>query len=94
MSLDPRNRFLLLEEAPQDTEENAPTILLPDDYNVKTNPFGVYKISQISSDCTKVSLDDIGKLVLVEDHMVSTASLDQGDFLLVQENNIYGVLGV
>ena len=94
MSLDPRNRFLLLEEAPQTTEENAPTILLPDDYNVKTNPFGVYKISQISSDCTKVSLDDIGKLVLVEDHMVSTASLDQGDFLLVQENNIYGVLGV
>ena len=93
MSLDPRNRFLLLEEAPQETEENTPTILLPDDYNVKTNPFGVYKISQISSDCTKVSLDDIGKLVLVEDHMVSTASLDQGDFLLVQENNIYGVLG-
>ena len=93
MSLDPRNRFLLLEEAPQQVEENTPTILLPDDYNVKTNPFGVYKISQISADCTKVSLDDIGKLVLVEDHMVSTASLDQGDFLLVQENNIYGVLG-
>ena len=44
MSLDPRNRFLLLEEAPQQAEENAPTILLPDDYNVKTNPFGVYKI--------------------------------------------------
>ena len=93
MSLDPRNRFLLLEEAPQDTEENAPTILLPDDYNVKTNQFGVYRISQISTDCSKVSLEDIGKLVVVEDHMVSTASLDQGDFLLVQENHIYGVLG-
>ena len=93
MSLDPRNRFLLLEEPPQQTEEDTPTILLPDDYNIKTNPFGVYRISQISTDCTKVSLDDIGKLVLVEDHMVSTASLDQGDFLLVQENNIYGVLG-
>ena len=71
MSLDPRNRFLLLEEAPQTTEENAPTILLPEDYNVKTNPFGVYKISQISTDCTKVTLGDIGKLVVVEDHMVS-----------------------
>ena len=94
MSLDPRNRFLLLEEAPQKQEEDSPTILLPDDYNVKTNQFGVYKISQISTDCTKVSLDDIGKLVVVEDHMVSTASLDQGDFLLVQENHIYGVLGV
>jgi len=93
MSLDPRNRFLLLEEAPQPTEENAPTILLPEDYNVKTNQFGVYRISQISTDCSKVSLEDIGKLVVVEDHMVSTASLDQGDFLLIQENHIYGVLG-
>ena len=93
MSLDPRNRFLLLEEAPAQTEKELPTILLPEDYNVKTNQVGVYKISQISSDCDKVSLEDIGKLVVVEDHMVSTASLDQGDFLLVQENHIYGVLG-
>ena len=93
MSLDPRNRFVLLEEAPQQTEEDVPTILLPDDYNVKTNQFGVYKISQISVDCTKVNLEDVGKLVVVEDHMVSTASLEQGDFLLVQENHIYGVLG-
>ena len=93
MSLDPRNRFILLEEAPQQSEEDAPTILLPDDYNVKTNQFGVYKISQISVDCTKVNLEDVGKLVVVEDHMVSTASLEQGDFLLVQENHIYGVLG-
>ena len=93
MNLDPRNRFLLLEEPPQQAEENGPTILLPEDYTVKTNPFGVYKISQISVDCTKVSPEDIGKLVIVEDHMVSTASLDQGDFLLVQENHVYGVLG-
>lgn len=93
MNLDPRNRFLLLEEAPQQTEEDTPTILLPDDYSAKTNQFGVYKISQISIDCTKVSSADIGKLVIVEDHMVSTASLDQGDFLLVQENHVYGVLG-
>ena len=93
MNLDPRNRFLLLEEAPQQTEEDTPTILLPDDYSAKTNQFGVYKISQISVDCTKVNLEDVGKLVVVEDHMVSTASLDQGDFLLVQENHIYGVLG-
>ena len=93
MRLEPRNRFLLLEEAPQPTEQDSPTILLPEDYNVKTNPFGVYKISEISSDCTKVSLADIGKLVIVEDHMVSTASLDHGDFLLIQENHVFGVLG-
>ena len=39
-----------------------------------------------------MSLDDIGKLVVVNDSMVETASLDQGDFLLVLENHIYGVL--
>ena len=94
MSLDPRNRFLLLEEAPVKTEEETPTILLPEDYNIATNPFGVYKISQVATDCTKVNLEDVGSLVIVNDSMVETASLDQGDFLLVQENHVYGVLGV
>ena len=93
MNLDPRNRFLLLEEALQQQEEDSPTILLPDDYNVKTNPYGVYKISQVAMDCVKVSLSDVGKLVVVNDSIVETASLDQGDFLLVQENHVYGVLG-
>ena len=37
MSLDPRNRFLLLEEAPAPTEKDTPAILLPEDYNVKKN---------------------------------------------------------
>jgi|TARA_B100000282_G_scaffold273081_1_gene228798 hypothetical protein len=94
MSLDPRNRFLLLEEAPQITEPTTESmVLLPENYKINTNNFGVYKISQISTDCVQVTLDDIGKLVVVEDHMVSTASLDQGDFLLVQENHVFGVLG-
>ena len=93
MSLDPRNRFLLLEEAPQKQEEDSPTILLPYDYNVKTNPFAVYKISQVSTDCTKVNIDDVGSLVVVNDAMVETASLDQGEFLLIQENHVYGVFG-
>ena len=94
MSLDPRNRFLILEEAPQQTEQDVPTILLPEDYNLKTDHFGVYKITQVATDCTKVGLEDIGNLAVVNDNMVETASLDQGDFLLVQENHVYGVLGV
>ena len=71
MSFDPRNRFLLLEEAPQITEPTTESmVLLPENYKINTNNFGVYKISQISSDCTKVSVEDIGKLAVVEDHMV------------------------
>jgi co-chaperonin GroES (HSP10) len=93
VSLDPRNRYLLLtvvEEQPE--EENKSRILLPDDYTQKKSPYGVYLIEQIAEDCSKVTLGDIGKKVLVNDTMIETASLDQGDFLLVQENHIYGVL--
>ncbi len=93
MKLDPRNRFILVSEV-EEAEQNEvqPTVLLPEGYNVKTSPYGVYKIQQLSTDCTKVSLDDVGKLVMVDDSMVETASLAQGDFLLVLENHVYGVL--
>ena len=92
MKLDPRNRFILVSEVESTKEEAQPTVLLPEGYSIKTSPYGVYKIQQMSEDCTKVSLEDVGKLVMVDDSMVETASLDQGDFLLVLENHIYGVL--
>ncbi len=92
-SFDPRNRYLLLSAVEETKEEQTTTILVPDDYRVQTSPYGVYTISQISIDCQKVSTDDIGKLVMVNDSMVETASLDQGNFLLVQENHVYGVIG-
>lgn len=90
--MNPLNRFLLLEEAPNTEQPDQPTILLPEDYNVKTNPFGVYKINQVSVDCVRLNEDDVGKLIIVNDAMVETASLDQGDYILVQENHVYGVL--
>jgi len=90
---DPRNRYILLSAAEPSVTEASPTILIPDDYQIKTNPYGVYTLEQVSADCQKVSLDDIGKLVMVNDTMVETASLAQGDFLLIQENHIYGVIG-
>lgn len=92
MNLNPRNRYILVSEVQKSQEDPTPTILLPEEYTAKTSPYGVYQISQLSADCTKVSLDDIGKLVMVNDSMVETASLDQGEFLLVLENHIYGVL--
>ena len=92
MKLNPRNRYILVSEVEKNEDDVTPAILLPDEYTAKTSPYGVYQISQLSADCTKVSLDDVGKLVMVNDSMVETASLDQGDFLLVLENHIYGVL--
>ncbi|QDP51321.1 MAG: hypothetical protein GOVbin630_19 [Prokaryotic dsDNA virus sp.] len=94
MNFHPKNRFILVSEVTRDPNEPEikPTVLLPEGYSIKTNPYGVYKIQQLSEDCTKVSLQDVGKLVMVNDAMVETASLPQGDFLLVLENHVYGIL--
>jgi hypothetical protein len=89
---DPRNRYVLLTDVSVNTDEES-TILLPEDYTAKRSPYGVYQLEQISTDCQKVSVEDLGKLVMVNDSMVETASLDQGSFLLVQENHVYGVIG-
>jgi len=93
MKFTPRNRFILVSEVETANEEQTRSaVLLPEGYSVKSSPYGIYQIQQLSVDCTKVDADDVGKLVMVNDSMVETASLDQGDFLLVLENHIYGVL--
>jgi len=91
VAMKPCNRFVLL-TAVEAAEEETSTVLVPDSYKVKTSAYGVYQLAQISGDCTIVSEKDLGKLILVNDAMVETASLDQGDFLLVQENHILGVM--
>lgn len=92
MKFTPRNRYILLGDVPKAYDDDVSTILLPEEYTIKSSPYGVYQIQQYSADCTKLSLDDIGKLVVVNDSMVETASLDQGEFLLVLENHVYGIL--
>jgi hypothetical protein len=92
-ALKPCNRFVLVTPIDNDVDEEAkPTILVPDTYKVKSSPYGVYQLEQISNDCKVVTPEDLGRLLLVNDNMVETASLEQGDFLLVQENHIYGIL--
>jgi len=92
MKLTPRNRYILLGDVPKAYDDDVSTILLPEEYTIKSSPYGVYQIQQYSADCTKLSLDDIGKLAVVNDSMVETASLDQGEFLLISENHVYGIL--
>ena len=92
MKFKPRNRHILLGEVPKMHDDKKPTILLPEEYQAQLNPYGVYQIEQYSADCTKLELEDIGKLVLVNESMVETVSVDQGDFLFILENHIYGVL--
>jgi len=92
MNLNPRNRFVLLSEVPKNSDNDKSTILLPEEYTARTNPHGVYQIQQISVDCATLSFDDIGRLAVVNDSMVETINVDQGEFLFILENYIYGVL--
>lgn len=92
MKFTPRNRHVLLGEVPQDVAKDKPTILLPEEYTAKISPYGVYEVVQYSSDCSKLNFEDIGKLVVVNQSMVEVVSVDQGEFLLILENHIYGEL--
>jgi hypothetical protein len=92
VEMKPCNRFVLLTNIKPEEQAEKTTVLVPNDYKVKTSLYGVYQLEQVSIDCTVVTEEDLGKLVLVNDTMVETASLDQGDFLLVQENHILGMM--
>ena len=92
MKFIPRNRHILLGDVPQDVDKDKPTILLPEEYTAKASPYGVYEIVQYSSDCSRLSVEDVGKLAVVNQSMVEIVSVDQGEFLLILENHLYGAL--
>jgi len=92
MNFIPINRHVLLGDIPQDVVKDKPTILLPEEYTAKISPYAVYEVIQCSSDCSKLNVEDIGKLVVVNQSMVEVVSVDQGEFLLILENHLYGVL--
>ena len=94
MSFKPCNRYLLLREVPEETEPDKPTILVPDDYKVKENRYGVYEVVDIAADCTKVPVlfdGDSRTKVLVNNSMVEEVSVSGLNMCLVLENHVYGV---
>ncbi len=95
MSFKPVNRHLLLRQVTTPKEKEQSTILVPDDYNVKVSPYGVYEVVATADDCTKVALT-AGDLnaktkVLVNNTMVEEISVDENNLLLILENHVYGV---
>tara|TARA_R110000824_G_scaffold11622_14_gene50980 strand:+ start:4434 stop:4736 length:303 start_codon:yes stop_codon:yes gene_type:complete len=99
MSFKPSNRHLLLREIEEETIDEIPTILVPDDYNVKTAPYGVYEVVDMANDCTKVSLGprgtghkNISRKVVVPNNMVESVSIHGETLLLILENHVMGVI--
>jgi len=95
MDCNPRNRYVTLipHESPNDDhDESISKVLLPEGYEHKKCLYGVYHLDNISPDCVQVSADDINKLVVVNESMIETIDIYQGEYWLIQENHIYGVL--
>ena len=66
MPFKPYNRHILLQEIDIKEEPEArSTILVPDDYKVKSKPHGVYKVLKVADDCAKVSADIVGGKIVV-----------------------------
>jgi len=85
---EPYNRHLLLEKVEEQVEEKQSTILVPDDYKVKTSPYGWYNVLSAADDC---SHDLKGRTILVNESMVEEISINKKKYYLVLENYIYGM---
>ena len=91
MSFKPCNRHLLLREVAQPKEDKAATSLVPEGYNVKISPYGVYEVADIADDCTKIAKLGKKAKVLVNNGMVEEVKVEDDILLLVLENHVYGV---
>ena len=58
----------------------------------KKNNHEVYYIESVSADCEKVKQGDIGRLAIVDASMVENVKISHGEYLIVQENYICGIL--
>jgi len=91
VTFNPCNRHLLIKEKSNVAENNdKPVILVPDDYNVKISPYGIYEVINVADDCIKFDFNTIKKNILVNSNMVEEVKIEGADFLLVLENHVYG----
>ena len=90
MYFKPTNRHLLIEKVEEKKEESKSTILVPDDYKVKSSPYGLYTVKDIAGDCEK-SFGGNGTKIVVNDSMVEEISVEGEKYYLVLENYVYGM---
>jgi hypothetical protein len=87
----PLNRHLLIEKVEKDsTPEEKSLVLLPDDYEVKSQ-FGLYQVVGHAPDCEKIDESFMGCGIVVEESMVKEITVHKQRYYLILENYIYGV---
>lgn len=90
MNFYPRNRHILIEIMENQKEESRSTVLLPEGYGEKKDPYVCAIVKEVSPSCT-VSAKK-GDKVVVQTSMIQEVSVDDNLYTIVLENYIYGVI--
>ena len=92
MGLEPFNRHVLLHPTKKVEEDDKSTILVPDDYVKVKSPYETYSVASVARDCEKVSNNDIGRSVVVNNSMVEEIKVHGETYYLLLENYVYGMI--
>ena len=90
MSFYPRNRHVLIEIMENQKEEARSTVLVPEGYGEKKDPYVCALVKEVSPSCTI----NVGKgdKVVVQTSMVQEVKIDDSLYTIVLENYICGVI--
>ena len=88
MSLKPCNRHLLVQVVEEQEEEKS-SILMPEDYTVKS-AYAKVSLQDKSDDCTLKAPP--GSMLLVNNAMMEEISVEEDTYYLILENHVLGIL--
>lgn len=89
MIIKPQNRHLLVEVL-ESEQEDKPTILVPEDYTVRTA--NEYQLVRILATAPDSSLFDVGQCAVVEGHMIKSVGVGSSPYQLVLENYVLALV--
>ena len=90
MTLDPRNRHLLVELLPEEDEQEKSAVLLPDNYRPVTSQYVAVRLLEKAPDC-KIQCPH-GSVLIIENSMLNEIAHGDHIFHLVLENYVLGVI--
>ena len=88
MELVPINKYLLVEPVEDPAEEEAPTVLLPEDVKIRTSPYSVVKLLR----CNEGAKLKTDSLLVVNAHMIEEVTFNGETYYLLLENHVMGYL--
>ena len=87
MKFEPRNRHLLVEKI--ENEEERSNVLLPEGYK-KVEEYSLLRVLSASPDCSVMVRK--GEKIIVPTHLVQDIRVETGEFSIVLENHVCGVV--